>query len=66
MMSTDASKFTKKGDGSTGKWGQDKKHKKEFYLRVLDTQEQINEIHLTIQTKMPESALTFTLQLYRF
>lgn len=54
MLSTNATKFSKKEGDSIGKWGGDlakrhiqSTHKMAFHLGVLDTQEQINEPHLT-------------------
>lgn len=54
MLPTDATEFSKKEGDAIGKWGGDlakrhmqSTHKMAFHLRVLDTQEQTNEPHLT-------------------
>lgn len=56
MLSTDATKFSKKEGDSIGKEGKDlakrrTENKMAFHLRVRDMQEQINEPHLTTQTE---------------
>lgn len=56
MLSTDATKFSKKEGDSTGKWGEDpaKSHRQhKMVLHLRGTQNQIKEPRVTTQTKMP-------------